>query len=506
MPNPQIYTTELARFRNKYNMPEYDLNALAGVDQKFQHLNNFLFESSTTANPAAQFVNWASRTMAMYFKANTNLRADGKYMSGFNPQAFLRDFENLAKAKYESELSDGEEPTRKKFAGARKRDLKSILVNNFKDMNKTLPTLWAEKLKKGTMTQNDLLLTTSNVMDNVDGIIKGNNAPLKDQIINVVAAYEAMKQVRESRTGFLGWLWKFIFRERNEIEEANLNLFESQVNQLREKGYSVDKISADLTGKTVLGLEVESRDKVVENQPEERNNQANVEESEHIENSNLELKEDELNKEKVQEKNLATQLQEKAGVHERYRFSEKISPTLPQPAVGDVDMVKIGVENFVGEVMKEFDAFNEKFEKQMKAGKKETAMAEYALKVFSIALVSTQQIEFDSAKESIITAQKVTDAFLKQFSPCSMDESLQKFADNYAIKNSDKIIDSLKAKVEPFLQNKLDEGFKDVREELFPGERVQVFGEENPFVESHVNKSAPVHQQPQISVPSIDKK
>ena len=81
MPNPKIYTNELARFRNKYNMPEYDLNALAGVDQKFQHLNNFLFESSTTANPAAQFVNWASRTLGMYFEANTSLRADGKYMS-----------------------------------------------------------------------------------------------------------------------------------------------------------------------------------------------------------------------------------------------------------------------------------------------------------------------------------------------------------------------------------------------------------------------------------------
>ena len=500
MPNPKIYTTELERFRKKYNMPDYDLNALAGVDQKFQHLNNFLFESSTTANPAAQFVNWASRTMAMYFEANTNLRADGKYMSGFYPQAFLRDFEKLAQAKYFSELNDGETPTRKKFAGARKRDLKTILANNFKDMNKTLPTLWAEKLKKGTMTQNELLLTTSNVMDNVDGIIKSNNAPLKDQIVNVVAAYETMRQIRESRTGFWGWLWKFIFRERNEIEQTNLETFESQVNQLREKGYPVDKISADLTGKTVLGLEVASRDKVIEEQPEVRNNQEN------LESSSLDNAVENVNKEKVQEKNLATQLMEKAGVHERYRFSEKISPTLPQPTFGDVDIVKIGVENFVGMVMKEFDEFNQKFEARMKVGKKETAMAEYALKVFSIALVSTQQIEFDSVKETIITAQKVTDAFLKEFSPCSMDESLQKFADNYAIKNSDKIIDSLKAKVDPSLQNELDKGFKDVREKLFPEERTQVFSDGKMFAENSGNKSPQVSQPPQISVPNLDKK
>ena len=498
MPNPKIYTTELERFRKKYNMPEYNLNALAGVDQKFQHLNNFLFESSTTANPAAQFVNWASRTMAMYFEANTNLRADGKYMSGFYPQAFLRDFEKLAQAKYFSELNDGEEPTRKKFAGARKRDLEAILANNFKDMNKTLPTLWAEKLKKGTMTQNELLLTAGNVMDNMDNVIKSNDVPLEDQIINVVAAYETMKQVRESRTGFWGWLWKFVFRERNEIEETNLNIFESQVNQLREKGYPVDKISADLTGKTVLGLEVASRDKVIEEQPEVRNNQEN------LESSSLDNAVENVNKEKVQEKNLATQLMEKAGVQARYQFSEKISPTLPQPTFGDVDIVKIGVENFVGMVMKEFDEFNQKFEARMKVGKKETAMAEYALKVFSIALVSTQQIEFDGAKESIITAQKVTDAFLKEFSPCSMDESLQKFADNYAIKNSDKIIDSLKAKVDPFLKNKLDEGFKDVKKEMFPQERVQVFGEDNPFVGNDGKIAPQVSQEPKQNVPTLN--
>jgi hypothetical protein len=110
-----------------------------------------------------------------------------------------------------------------------------------------------------------------------------------------------------------------------------------------------------------------------------------------------------------------------------------------------------------------------------------------------------------TAVSSIITAQKVTDAFLKQFSPCSMDESLQKFADNYAIKNSDKIIDSLKAKVDPFLKNRLDEGFKDVREELFPQERTQVFGDGKMFAENGGDKSPQISGQPQISAPKLDK-
>jgi hypothetical protein len=278
MPNEQIYTTELERFRNKYNMPEYNLKTLIAIDQKFRYVNEFLNKDTITNNSANQFVNLMSRTLGMCFEANTSLRADGKYMSAFVSKDFLKDFEDLSSAKYLSELKDAEEPQRKKYDGARKRDIKKILINNFKDLNKTLPTLWAERLKKGTMTQNDLLLTTRNVMDSMDSVIQSNDAPFEDRIINVVAAYETMKQIRESRTGFLGWLWKFIFRERNEIEQANLETFESQVNQLREKGYPVDKISADLTGKTVLGLEVESttkaeaalivdEEKKVENEP-----------------------------------------------------------------------------------------------------------------------------------------------------------------------------------------------------------------------------------------------
>lgn len=42
MPNPQIYTTELERFRKKYNMPEYNLDVVMAINQKFQYLNNFL--------------------------------------------------------------------------------------------------------------------------------------------------------------------------------------------------------------------------------------------------------------------------------------------------------------------------------------------------------------------------------------------------------------------------------------------------------------------------------
>ena len=53
-------------------------------------------------------------------------------------------------------------------------------------------------------------------------------------------------------------------------------------------------------------------------------------------------------------------------------------------------------------------------------------------------------------------------------------------------------------------QNRLDEGFKDVREELFPDERVQVFGEANPFVDNGGKIAPQVSQEPKQNVPTLN--
>lgn len=481
MPNEQIYTTELARFRNKYNMPEYDLKTLMEVDQKFQHLNSFLFESSTTANPAAQFVNLMSRTLAMYFESSTSLRTDGKYMSGFYPQEFLRDFEKLASAKYFSELNDAEEPQRKKYDGARKRDIKQILINNFKDLNKTLPTLWAEKLKKGTMTQNELLGITSNVMDTMDGVIIGDDAPLEDKIINVVAAYEAMKQVRESRTGFWGWLWKFIFRERNEIEQTNLETFESQVNQLREKGYSVDKISADLTGKTVLGLEVESRDKARETQAIEPVVGVLV----------------------GKVKTIIAQPDFKKD------FVNEVIEALPKNNTVDANMQKaIFTGMLESSFIDKIQQFNQKFDEQevkteehIKAGAKE---------VFKKAYTAAQALGYSQPIERLTVAQLLTDKIMKNFSPVALEsETYAQFANGYVLKNANELLNDVEA-----IHAESEDMFKDNAREItfqkaekayddMTREKVEIIDANNSVNEQVAPQ---VHQNPQINALSIDKK
>ena len=493
------YQEELRNFQQQWNLPSYDLNELANSPKGLRYAEAFLTGSSIDVSPTGEYVRCFSKTLEWYFEMNTTPNGDGKYMSSFDPQAFYDSFKNLVQAKYDADAQEkNETPLKvKDVVKGQKDNIEKIIAKGMSKYQKTLPAMWMDNLKSKKWDIQELENLTTNATETMYNYT-GDKADMEGNLTSVVVAYEAMRILRESRGGFWGWWWKLFNSTRNEQEETYFLKLESQLSMLDAEGYQIDRVIIDKTSKTMLGEAVESRYKVIEKEYEERNNQAN------LEDSNLDINVGDLNKQEVQEYTLSAQLMEKAGPRATYQFTKKISPSLPKPILGGEDMVKFGVEQFVGEVMKEFDAFNKKYETQMKEGKKETAMAEYALKVFSIALVSTQQIEFDGAKESIITAQKVTDAFLKQFSPCSMDESLQKFADNYAIKNFDKIIDSLKAKVEPFLQDRLDEGFKDVREELFPQERAQVFGDGKMFVENDGSKSLPVNQQPKPNVPTLN--
>lgn len=430
MPNPQIYTTELERFRKKYNMPEYNLDAVMAINQKFQYVNNFLNNDTVENNAASQFRNAMARTLSMYFEANTKLRADGKYMSGFYPKKFLSDFEELASAKYHSELNEGEQPQRKKFDGAKMRDLKKSLINNFKDLNKTLPTLWAEKLKNGSMTQNELLLATGNVMDALDSAMPESKIGLEDKVTNVVAAHEALKQLRASRSGFLGWLWKIIFRERNEIEKTNLNTLESQVNRLRTEGYPVDKIAEELTSKTVLGVELSTEKKAESDARKEEKD----------------LREKNSVAEKVTAIRSEPQFKE--------TFVNDMLDALPNAETDRGLKKALLMSTLEGSFLNVIQQHNKDF--SAASGDATEYVISGAKEILKKAYVLASGLGYKNPVERLVAAQTMMDQVMKKLSPAAFDaEKYGEFANGYALKNPDFCKEVLGEKLE--VSNMFDE-------------------------------------------------
>ena len=255
MPNPQIYTDALNTFTNKYGLKDYDYADQAKVQEKFSYIDEFIMDSPTGRGAAGLFTALAAKTMSLYFENATKLNENGKYMSSFNLDDFLKDFDDLAKAKYESELEVGEESKRPKFAGANSKQISSALAKDYGKMNKTLPTLWYEQLKNKKMSVDQIRGITNKATNNLlEDEVDENEK--EGRLVNVAAAYEAMRQLRQSREGFIGFFWKLFNRDLNAREEACMNSLSANVSELTSKGYDVEKVRRELTGKTVMGKSV----------------------------------------------------------------------------------------------------------------------------------------------------------------------------------------------------------------------------------------------------------
>ena len=103
------YAQELANFRQQWNLPSYDLDRLAESVQALRFADSFLMGSSSDNSPTAQYKKWFSRTLSLYFEANTTPNEDGKYMSSFDPQAFYNSFKTLVQAKYDADAKERNE-------------------------------------------------------------------------------------------------------------------------------------------------------------------------------------------------------------------------------------------------------------------------------------------------------------------------------------------------------------------------------------------------------------
>lgn len=268
MANKEIYTNELAAFNKKYNLKDYDLEELQGFDNRFRDLGNFLTDGVVGSTPKDQYIDWAAKTLKEVLETNSQFNEKGEYLPSFNLKRFVKDFEKLAKAQYLSTLEEGQQPNRKDYAGASLEDLGKRFSRETKNLNKSLPTLWKERLKTGAMSMEDLQTATFNAVTTMFGH-EGDKAEMDGNLTNVVAAYEAMKQLRASRKGVIGWFWKLFNRERNGYEEAYMLQLESHLDSLKEKGYEIDDKSKALTGKTIMGIGLKTAEKAKETQPKE---------------------------------------------------------------------------------------------------------------------------------------------------------------------------------------------------------------------------------------------
>ena len=496
------YEQKLESFRQQWNLPDYNLDRLAESVQALRFADSFLTGASSDNSPTAQYKKWFSRTLSIYFATNTTPNENGKYMSSFDSQAFYNSFKTLVQAKYDSDalnknvkLLNVDDVTK-----GEKENIQKIIANCRRNYKKTLPTLWQENLKDGSLKLETLKDITENSYNALGNRLDYAEDELNAKLTNLVAAREAMKQLRASRSGVWGWLWKVIFnREQNRQEKEYLKDLNDKINEL-SSSYNIEEKVAELTGKTVLGKTLtEEKAKKQEEPAKSQEQPAPVQEQP------AKIQEQPIKKSSnpVKIKSCAKKIENN---YYDNNLDEKIAKELLTkiPVRGAESYRQRVLETMI--IKPAFETINNlnvEFDQDIKNGNQKEAVAKLVRGVFKAAYQQTPLTISGSGINKVDGCAILAQTFINNLTAVSIYPDLKGLANEY-IKNNTALCKEI-IEEDYFYTEKVDEYAVD----YVPSGEVsheQVFDvNDNPFLEDVAHKSPQISGQIKQDVPRIDK-
>ena len=515
------YQEELNKFKQKWNLPEYDLGRLAGSVQQFRYVDAFLMNASVDNSPTGQYLQWFSRTLSIYFATNTTPSKDGKYISSFNAQEFYDSFKNLVQAKYDADAMEKNVKglNVNEVTDGQKANIEKIVSNCKRKYQKTLPDMWQESLKEGALGMDKLKGITNEAYPKMM-VHFGDKKEMDGYLTNMVAAHEAMKQLRASRSGVWGWLWKVIFnREQNRQEKAYLEELSTKLNDLKIRGYNVDDKIADLNGNTVFGkkLMVENTQEI---QPKEK--AKTQEKPAKTTSKSVKIKpcakkiEENFYKDEFND-NIVDELLKKIPVAGADEYRRKVLSTMVlRPAF-----------------QKHINDLNKQFDQDIKSGNQNDAMAKLVRGVFKVANQYNSLTRSGSNVNNVNGCAIIAQTFINNLTAVSIYPQLEGVANEY-IKNNVALYKEIveqdyvySEKIEGYAVDyapsgnytledllKVDQSQKNVIGNEKDNDVSSVydddndyepaFDDNNPFIENEGEIVPPVSQAPKKDVPNLD--
>jgi hypothetical protein len=300
-----------------------------------------------------------------------------------------------------------------------------------------------------------------------------------------------MRQLRASRSGVWGWIWKVILnRGQNRQEKSYLEQLDAQIAQLKEKGYNVDKVAENLTSKTVFGKDVSVQEKV--NKTVKTNESPEKAKVTKVEKKAFEPVTDKINEMANSEyiNNLAAKLCDELPGNNMARIVR----------VWDYQSALLNMRDKINEL-------NENFDRAATNGadpKKEMAKVVHGVFKETVAGFSKHIIEegVDKLEGLRIAATIITNNLTAAvINPNEFADVVNEYIEQNAavyeeIVGEEKVYSEEIGNYKSMLENG---GYMDE-------ERVPAFNDNNPFTENNVNKSEPINEEPQIDAPIIDMK
>ena len=250
------YNDAYAKFTKKYDVP---LNIQTEYDgaEKLAFIDDFVMSSSPAKKAQSVYMSTLSSALTSYINKKLKMEAGKSHeLANFDVRDFVTEFDKVIEA-IRSDKAEKEktEYTHRQFEGLPlDRVANDAWGRVAPGYNKTLPTMWKEQMKSGRLKIENARLAVHSLYEKLTAK-DAKKEELTGELKNIVAAREAMRQLRESRKGFIGFFWKLFNREQNNQEKDLLNLLEIEVNELKgpDYNYDVDGVFYEATRETPFG-------------------------------------------------------------------------------------------------------------------------------------------------------------------------------------------------------------------------------------------------------------
>ena len=319
-------------------------------------------------------------------------------MRNFSADAFINEFEDLMATKFEAEKTDDRQ--RRPFEGLNRNTLKNF-VNSY---NKNLSDTWVDKIKKGTMTIEEMQAITNNAYDLL--MVKDKNphympANKKSALMNVVAARRAMEKLRKQR----GRWWRFWNWRISGREEKYLKKLETQVSELSKANYLVGYALGSSNQKLMEQPKGDSLDSIPEG------------EAVYV-------------IDKVAEKIAPL-------VKNTNKFTEQLLNAIPngrELGKGKEKEVNSHVWTTLNAMVQ---SYNQNYDNDQAAKSNfEGVVKGEALILFEDLMGVAEMLDYKTQQERIVAAQIMTDMIMKEYTPVRFHpEKYAKYASGYALNN-----------------------------------------------------------------------
>lgn len=435
------YTEQISSFNSNYNL-NYDIKGEFEIHTKFGAVEDFTLVSSPQRKIQKAYLKTLNNAIKAYLEEKTKMQADKKYdLSDVSIKGFVSEFDKVINAILTDAAPEDKPYEHTPFAGASESFMAANAWNAVKQFNKPLHEIWADQIRKGTLTLDDLQTYTRGSADMLDRMIDNKmqyTDAAKKNLATVVMAKKTMEEAINKRS-WTSWLnplnWGPNRRENARLEELNAKLA-----SYRTAGFPVDDVVPQEYGSNMLGKALAELQKAYGAKKTAQTATATAKQEKNVK---AEKKKPEPNKKKQPAKKndvvgkVPTQEVAEELMKDQDALSEQIFNVIGD--YGDKFMRNLSKNSVLYSVRNRINNAWNDFKNADTEDEKKEAVQDIAMKTFKtfyntvVANISTYS---NSAVDQIVMTQKLTDFVLNNFSPIASNSKYAEYGNNYYVKNA----------------------------------------------------------------------